>query len=136
MTVLSAKKIPTLAQADDPRRALLEAAGDLDKEDVFGDLVLVGTFIRHEKTEGGIIRPHENVQEDEWQSKVGLVLKKGPLAWSEWEEESDRGSNARLGSWVVFNIKDGWPVQVNGTPCRFIPYERLRMRVSSPDVVF
>lgn len=134
MTILGAKKIETLAQADDPRRAILEAVGDLDKEDVLCDMVLVGTFIRHEKTAGGIIRPKDNVQEDEWQSKVGLVLKKGPYAWV--EDEEVKGDNARIGSWVAFNIKDGWPLQINDAPCRLIPYTRIRMRISDPNLVF
>jgi hypothetical protein len=114
----------------------LEAIGDLDKEEIFGDLVLIGTFIRHEKTPGGIIRPGDNVKEDEWQGKVGLVLKKGPLAWSEWESEEERGSNARIASWVVFAVKDGWQFQINDVPCRLIPYERIRMRISDPNLVF
>lgn len=134
MTVLSAKKIETLAQADDPRRAILEAVGDLDKEDVLGDMVLIGTFIRNEKTDGGIIRPKGNVEEDEWQSKVGLVLKKGPYAYA--EDEDVKGDNARIGTWVAFHIKDGWPIQLNGAPCRLIPYMRIRMRISDPNVVF
>ncbi len=136
MPVLGASKVATLAQADDPRRAILEAVGDLDKEEVFGDLVLVGTFIQNEKTVGGIIKPLDNVKEDEWQSKTGLVLKKGPLAWSEWEEEASRGLNAQIGTWVAFNIKDGWPIQFNNAPCRLIPYERIRMRISDPNLVF
>lgn len=134
MSILGAKKVVDLAQADDPRRAILEAVGDLDKEEVLGDLVLVGTFIQNEKTAGGIIKPSDNVKEDEWQSKVGLVLKKGPLAWSDWEEV--KGDNARIGTWVAFHVKDGWPIQLNGAPCRLITYERIRMRISDPNLVF
>lgn len=136
MVVLSAPKIEILAQAKDPKRALIDAIGDLAGVDVLSDLVLVGTFIRHEKTAGGIIRPRENVQEDEHQGKAGLVLKAGPYAYSEWESDDVRGQNARLHSWVVYQIAHSWPLQINGVPCRLVPYEKLRMRVADPNLVF
>lgn len=136
MPVLSAPKIEQLSQAQNPKQAIIAAVGDLSKVDVFSDLVLVATFIRSEKTAGGIIRPREVVQEDEFQGKTGLVLKCGPLAFTDWEDEDRRGLNAKQHTWVVFAIKDGWPVQVNGVACRFIPYDKLRARVADPTLVF
>ena len=136
MPVVTASKIQELAQAADPKKAIMAAVGDLSKLEVFADLVLVGTFIRNERTAGGIIRPSDNVKEDEYQGKVGLVLKKGPLAFAEWANVDDGGENAQIGSWVVYAIKDGWPVQINGTPCRFVPYSKLRMRITDPNLVF
>lgn len=136
MAVLSAPKIEQLSQAQNPKQAIIAAVGDLSKVDVFSDLVLVATFIRSEKTAGGIIRPREVVQEDEFQGKTGLVLKCGPLAFTDWEDDDIRGQNAKQHTWVVFAIKDGWPVQVNGVACRFIPYDKLRARVADPTLVF
>jgi hypothetical protein len=136
LTVLSAAKIEQISQSKDPRRAIIEAVGDLSKQEIFSDLVLLGTFIRNEKTAGGIIRPTDNVREDEFQSKVGLVLGRGPTAYSDWEDEDKRGDNARHGTWVVYAIKDSWPVQVNGTACRFVPYDKIRMRITDPNLVF
>jgi len=105
--VLSASKIEQISQAADPKKAIHLAIGDIDGMDVFSDLVLVGTYIRPEKTAGGIIRPKEVVQEDEFQGKVGLVLKSGPLAYADWEDPAERGEMAEPGSWVVYAIKDG-----------------------------
>jgi len=136
MSVATAKKLELLSQADDPRMAIIKAVGDLGNQDVFSDLVLVGTYIRNEKTTGGIIMPKDTLAEDEWQSKVGLVLKTGPLAYSDWEDEDTRGANARIGTWVVYAIKDGWAVQINGVPCRFVPYDKIRMRITDPTLVF
>ncbi len=138
MPVVTASKIETISQAADPRKAILAAVGDLSKQEVFSDLVLVGTFIRNERTLGGIIRPLDNVREDEYQGKVGLVLASGPDAqgYDPVSGEGDGGPNAKLGSWVVYAIKDGWPVQINGTPCRFVPYSKLRMRITDPNLVF
>lgn len=136
MSVVTSRKLQELAQAKDPRLGLQIAAGDLTNEKVLGDLVLVATYIRPEKTIGGIIRPIDNIKEDEFQGKVGLVLKAGPLAFADWEEESERGQAAIPGTWVVYAIKDGWAVTVNGAPCRLVPYERIRMKISNPDLVF
>ena len=101
-----------------------------------GDRVVVRRIKDDTKTAGGIIRPREVVQEDEFQGKVGLVLKTGPLAYADWEDPAERGDMAQLGTWVVFAIKDGWPVQINDVACRFVPYEKLRARVDNPKMVF
>jgi hypothetical protein len=134
--VLSASKIEQISQAKDPKAAILIAVGDLTRERVASDLVLLGTYIRNEKTAGGIIRPTEVLKEDEYQGKVGLVLKTGPLAYGDWEDDDDKGENARVGTWVVYQIKDAWPVQINGTACRLVPYDKIRMVISNPAMVF
>lgn len=131
MTVSTAKKVIEISQAKNPKLALINAVGDLTNESVLWDLVLVATYIRPEKTAGGIIRPDSNVKEDEFQGKVGLVLKMGPLA-----TETEGPAAYDVGDWVSYSIKDGIAVTVRDTPCRLIPYERVRMKISSPDVVF
>lgn len=134
--VLSASKIEQISQAADPRKAILSAVGDLSGMRIAADLVLIGTYIRPEKTAGGIIRPKEVIQEDEYQGKVGLVLKTGPMAYGDWEDPAERGDMAEQGTWVVFAIKDGWPVQVNGVACRYVPYDKIRAQVEDPRMVF
>ena len=94
MSVASASKIEQISQSSDPRAAIIKAVGDLSGARVTADLVLLGTYIRNEKTAGGIIRPQENLKEDEYQGKVGLVLKKGPLAYADWEDDDARGQSA------------------------------------------
>lgn len=127
MPVINAQKIQDISQAANPKLAIIKAAGDLSREIVLYDLVLVGTYIRPEKTSGGIIRPLENVQEDQFQGKTGLVLKIG---------EEVTKPVVSIGDWVVYSIKDGWAVTVNGAPCRLVPHDRIRMVTSNPDVVF
>lgn len=136
MSVHSAPKIVQISQAKDKRKAILEAIGDITSVDVLSDLVLVGTYIEDEKTAGGIIKPKEVVQESEFQGKCGLVLKTGPLAYGDWESAEMAGSNAKPHTWVVFAIKDTWPLQINGVACRVVPYDKLRMRVDDPNMVF
>jgi len=128
-----AAKALQIAQADDAKSAIVKAAGDLSGVEINADLVLVGTFIRNEKIRG-LIRP--DVVEDEHQGKCGLVLKTGPYAYGDWEEEEHRGENAQVGAWVVFQLKDAWQIQINGAPCRLVSYERLRLRVSDPNLIY
>jgi hypothetical protein len=136
VSVHSATKIEQISRADDPKKAILEAVGNLAGVRICSDLVLVGTYIRNEKTAGGIIRPTEVLKEDEYQGKVGLVLKSGPLAYGDWEEDESKGSNATPLSWIVYQIKDAWPMQLNNTACRVIPYDKIRMVISDPKLVF
>lgn len=136
MPVHSAQKIEQISRAADPKQGIIEAVGDVSGVDVLTDLVLVGTFIRSERRASGLLLPKEHLQEDEFQGKVGLVLKKGPLAYGDWEEGDELGQNAQLHTWVVFAIKDTWPIQVNGVACRVVPYDKLRMRLTDPTAVF
>lgn len=133
MPVVSSKKLVEIAQSDNPKLALIKALGNLSQEQVLGDLVLIAIYIRPEKTSGGIIRPVDNIKEDEFQGKVGLIVKAGPLAT---EYEDDTPPLCQVGDWVVYSIKDGWSVTVNDVACRLIPYSRLRMKISQPDLVF
>jgi len=136
MAIASASKIEQISQASNPREAIIVAVGDLSGAKVAADLVLLGTYIRNEKTAGGIIRPTEVLKEDEYQGKVGLVLARGPIAYADWEDDATRGQMAQFHTWVVYAIKDAWPVQINGTACRFIPYDKIRMQTPTPQMVF
>lgn len=136
MPVASASKIEQISQAKDPKAAIIAAVGDISQVKVSSDLVLLGTYIRNEKTAGGIIRPLDVLKEDEFQGKVGLVLKRGPVASGGWETEEDAGEFAKLHTWVVYQIKDAWPCQINGIACRFVPYEKIRAQIPDPSMVF
>ena len=81
MAIVSAPKTQQLALAQDPKQALFDAVGDLSGVDVFHNQILIALYIRPEKSKGGIIRPETNVAEDEYQGKVGLVIKIGPSAF-------------------------------------------------------
>ena len=136
MPIASATKLEAISQAPDKKKAIVAALGDMSGVDVLADLVLLGTYIRDEKRQSGLILPKEHLQEDEFQGKVGLVIKSGPLAYGDWEGDEDRGVNATPGTWVVFAIKDTWPLQINGVACRVVPYDKIRIRVQDPKMVF
>lgn len=136
MTIASASKIEQISQAKDKRQGIIDAIGDLSGVEILSDLVLIGTYIRDEKRASGLILPQDTLKEDEFQGKVGLVLKTGPMAYADWEDDAERGQNAKLHSWVVFSVSQTWPLQINGVACRVVPYDKLRMRVPDPKMVF
>ena len=63
-------------------------------------------------------------------------MKRGPYAYGDWETDEERGDNATLGTWVVYHIKDAWPIQLNGCACRLVPYDKIRVGVEKPEAVF
>jgi hypothetical protein len=136
VSVLSAPKIEQISQAADKKTAIIKAVGDLSGVRVCSDLVLMGTYIQGDRTAGGVYRPTTVLQESEFQGKVGLVLKAGPLAFGDWEDDDERGQNAKPHTWVIYQIKDAWPMQFNQTACRMIPYNKIRMVISDPELVF
>ena len=95
---------------------------------MLGEEVLIIPDIVPEKTQGGIIRPQETVQEDEFQGKVGLVLKLGKELYGSVE--------IKVGDWVVYSINSGWSMHLRDTPCRLVPYDKMRMRISDPRVIY
>ena|SRR5258706_3584401 len=136
MGVASARNTAQLSLAADPQQALLDAVGDLSNHEVFHNRILVAIFVRPEKTAGGIIRPGGNVQEDEYQGKVGLVIKKGPTAFLDTDDEDFLGQNVEVGNWVVFRASDGWQLTIRDTACRMLTDRTIQMRVKNPGDIF
>jgi|SRR5882672_785196 len=132
MSYVHAKKIADIAQAPDARKAIQKAAGDLSDIEVLFNHVLVGIYFRPEKTAGGIIRPADNVKEDQFQGKCGLVLKKGPMAFVDDDTNQFHGQNVSVGDWIVFRVGDGWSITVNDTPCRLLEDTNVRMKIGNP----
>lgn len=134
--IVPARSIDTLSKASDPKAAILDIVGPaLPKIDILYNQILVATYIRPEKTGGGIIRPSQNVAEDQWQGKVGLVLKIGKLAFQDPDFDGER---VDVGDWVGYKVGDAWEVLVNGKQaltCRVIRDSSIRFKVTDPDVI-
>lgn len=135
MGVVTARKTQAISEAADPRKAIQEAVGDLSNYDLFFNQILVGTYVRPEITKGGIIRPNENVKEDEFQGKVGLVLKVGPSAFKS-DDEDFLGQNVEVGDWVVYRASDGWQLTIRDTACRILIDRNIRLRIKDPSDIF
>jgi len=127
----------TMEHAQDPVKSFKESIGDLAGIEIFNNQVLVATYIRPTKTKSGLYLPDQMVDEDKFQSKVGLVLKKGPSAFVETDESQwFHGITVELDDWIVFRPSDGWNITVNNVTCRILNDVAVRGRVDHPDRVW
>jgi len=122
----------------DPKITLKESVGDISNVEIFNNQVLVAVYIRPNKTKLGgkdFYLTDNVVDEDRFQGKVGLLLKKGSTAFV----ESDGwfvNTTFELDDWLVFKPSDGWSLTVNGVLCRIIEDINVRGRVDTPDRVW
>jgi len=128
MPVVIAPKLMDIAQADDPKQALIDNVGDLSKVKIFGENILVANYIGPEKTKGGIYRTKETMAEYEWQGNAGLVLKLG-----DGFEKDDEGE--LLHQWVMYGCNDGLRYHFRGVACRTISIDRIRQIIPDPSEV-
>ena len=125
----------TMLHEKDPKKVLLEQVGGTSIE-IFNMQVLVAVYIRPEKTKGGLFLSDKSRDEDRYQSKVGLILKKGPTAFVDKDGEWFSGLDINEGDWVVFRPSDGWNITINGTLCRMLDDMSVRARITHPDQVW
>ena len=121
---------------EDPKAHLLKEVGDVSDVEIFNMQVLVAVYIRPEKPKSGIILSDKTRDEDRFQSKVGLIVKKGPSAFVDEDGKWFSGLDIKEGDWIVFRPSDGWNVTVNGTLCRMLDDMSIRARISQPDQVW
>jgi co-chaperonin GroES (HSP10) len=121
---------------EDPKEKIFEAVGDLSDIEVFGNWVLLGVYERPEKTKSGLYLSDVTRKEDEHQGKCGLVLKKGPSAFVSDDNYNFRGLSVEAGDWCAMFVTDGRKIKIKGQLCRMVEDMHIRMRVSSPDVVY
>jgi hypothetical protein len=136
MSVVTPRRaIGIISTAANPKQAIIKEVGDLTDLHIFRDDVLIGTYIRPEKTSGGIIRPDSNVEEDVWQGKVGLILKFGHDAFEDTPDFKFT-EIPLLYDWAVYFIGDAKALTINGYPCRLVRDVNIRMTVEDPQMVF
>jgi len=128
-------EISKITNFDRKVAAIKDKVGDLSGITVMFNMVLLAAWVRPSMTKGGIIRPGENVEEDIWQGKVGLVLKCGPDSFKDDSEVFFNGQDAIPGDWVVFKTGDAWQLTVNDWPCRLVRDSAIRMKLIDPSVV-
>lgn len=117
----------------DPRVEVMKQLTDLDRVDVFNDMVLVAVYERPEKTASGIILASQTKEEDRYQGKAALVVKLGPLVNI---EKQTRGGELAVGDWIAIRPSDGWAVSINQKLCRLISEKGVHLRIPSPDAVY
>lgn len=126
-------EIRTMTQADHTKHEIFEAVGDLSKINrLFSARVLVATYVRPEKTSGGVFLTANEQNEDIYQGCVGLVLKKGPRAFRDDGESTFHGQDVEIGEWVVFRPGDAKRIQINNINCRIVEDTQIDMVVTDP----
>jgi len=124
-----------MAHDTDPKDQILEALGDISQVELFHNQVLLAVYIRPEKTKSGLILTDSHRDEDRYQSKVGLLVKQGPMAF-EQDGNWFSGMSFNEHDWLVFRPSDGWSITVNGVLCRIFDDVNIKGRVPHPDAVW
>lgn len=137
MPVLVPQRVAEISLSKDPKADILKTVKNHLPRKIFGNWVLLGTYIRPEKTAGGIIRPGMNIEEDVWQGKVGLVLKWGIKAYvSDQNYTFDEEDKAQVGEWVTYMVGDAKHATINGYPCRLVRDFNILTSIDNPDSFF
>lgn len=127
----------SIATASDPKAEIIKLLGPaLDQFSVLGDRVLVATYIRAEKTKGGIIMPGSQRDEDRYQGKVGLILKQGPTAFKYDGAYPYEGDVPSVGQWAVYRTSDTWEFFLNNVSCRLLPSDMIRAVIDDPALAY
>lgn len=122
----------------DPKEVIFDKIG----KDTINDFrliynqVLVGIYVRPNKTLSGIEIPDQTVDEDRYQGKAGLVLKVGPTAFQDDGAVKFYGQKVEVGDWVVFRPSSGLKMTLNKTDCISLRDVHIEGVISNPDVIF
>lgn len=120
----------------DPAEEIVDRIGDLSEFIVPGNKVLLGIYMRPQKTKSGIELPDNYLDEDRFQGKACLVLKKGPVAFTgSWKVE---GLNPDVGDWVAVRPSDGLKIDIRSAKghCILVEDSQIQLVIPAPDVVF
>ena len=137
-----------MSHEEDPKQKLLEQLGDISDIELFHNQVLLAVYLRPEKTKSGLILTANHLDEDRYQSKVGLLIKRGPLAFKvgllvkrgplAFEQDGNWFTGVTFNDldWLIFRPSDGWSVTVNGVLCRIFDDISIKGRAPHPDSVY
>jgi hypothetical protein len=121
---------------ENPANVIQKKIGNLDKIEIFGNHILLGVYERPKVTKTGIHLSDATIQEDRYQGKAALVLKKGPTAFVSDRNYDFKGQDVNEGDWVAIFVSDGRPITINGQLCRIVEDQYIRLRIPAPDLVF
>lgn len=125
-----------MAHEEDPKEKISREIGDTSGFVLLNNQILLATYIRPQKTKSGLYISDKYLDEDKYQSKVGLLIAKGPSAFDDKDGEWFGGRTFKVGEWLVFRPSDGWNVSVNGVACKILSDTQVKGIVDSPDRVW
>jgi hypothetical protein len=71
------------------------------------------------------------VDEDQYQSKVGLILKAGPDAFT--DERWFSGADFEIGDWVMVHPSAVQSAMFGGVLCRVVQDTAIKIKIEHPD---
>lgn len=110
--------------------------GKIQGFELMANRVLLGLYIRPEKTKSNIILTQNTRAEEKFQGKAAVVLAKGPTAFVNDVNFDFHGQNVEVGDWVSLSVTDGRAISINGAECRVIRDQDISMKIPSPDQVY
>lgn len=113
-----------------------ESVGDLSQITVMHNQILIGIWMRPEVTAGGIFLTPKTIDEDKWQGKVGVVLKKGPMAFVSDGTTDFHGQHVKEGDWVIYRVSDGFSIDIRETHCRLLEDVHIKAVVADPTIIY
>jgi hypothetical protein len=146
-------------EAPDEKQAILDKLGDLSQVQIAQNEVLVAIYIRPEKSAGGILLTPNYRKEDNYQGKVGLVVKIGSacrfvrtspptivepavidthghvLKPAVTVPGITYGVDVKLHDWIVTRPSDTWPLDVNAGEDTFDPKNFVNCRLVFDDQI-
>lgn len=132
----------------DPKNEILDRLGDISALEIAQNELLVAVYMRPKKV-GSFYLPDQNLKEDQYQGKTGLVVKIGSAC--QFRRTDTRtgliyGLDIQLHDWIVTRTSDTWPHEVNTDPnnfdpskfvkCRLVYDDQVRMRIPFPSMVW
>lgn len=133
----------------DAKAEILAKLGDISGLEIAQNEVLLAMYMRPEKTAGGIIMPHQNLKEDRYQGKVGLVVKIGSACRFVRQDPNSRvtyGIPIVLHDWVAVRTSDTWSLEINADPnvsdpraftlCRLVYDDQIKLKLPHPGMVW
>ncbi len=131
--------VMTMQHDVDPRIAIWDSVKSyIDDVHLTGSQVLIGIYVRPEKTKGGIILTDQYRDEDKYQGKAGLILKMGAMPLNDDDKLFFGEKLPKVDDWVVYRPSHGFPLQFkNKVECRILEDVRLiKAIVAEPDMVW
>lgn len=125
---------------EDPAEVLFKKvgmkAGKIPGFELMANRVLLGLYVRPEKTKSGIILSDNTRAEEKFQGKAAVVLAMGPSAFVSDDHFSFQEQTLKVGDWVSLWVTDGRAISINGAECRVIRDQDISMKIPAPDQVY
>jgi co-chaperonin GroES (HSP10) len=96
--------------------------------------LLVMPFKLKEKSKGGIILTDKTVEESQWSTNVGLVMKMGDLCFKD-DGKFPTGPWCKEKDWILFGRYAGARIKIDGGELRLLNDDEVMAVVKDPEYV-